>query len=138
MKNTKRRPTLRLVTPPAPVEGEFVRLPTPRGARSTDRIIAADVEDFDLTDAGIYPDDTTVSLATTDVRSGELAIIEVDELVRIGRYYPAPGGYIRLETDSGATAFRPERAKLLGRVVGILRDGAYTAHRFRPIRKEIN
>lgn len=119
----------------ASTETRFI--PIPQGGTASDKFLAVDLHHSRLVSKGIYEGDRAVAIYTKDVRSGELATVKrPDGYYCTGFYYPAPGGYIRIESEEGVEVFRPGQGELAGRVIGVLRDDQYilTACTFRPIR----
>ena len=106
----------------------------PAGAERGDKFIAYHVNDGgELFSESIQRGDFLICFDKADARRGELAMIEYADGGVAGRYYPAPGGYARLENGRGVEIFKPAEIVRVARVVGVLRDGVYTAHTFRPI-----
>ena len=130
----KRRPRLRLVTPPKPkaegARGLTVR--TPAGFCEGDEITS--VEFCDHTHAPeFYAGDIAVLYHTADVLPDDLAAVEIDGGAWFGVYRPAPGGWLTFERRGGVRRYRPGEARLLGRIVHVERDGEIT-RRLRRIR----
>lgn len=131
---SKRKSSTKATGKAAP-ERPTMTIKRPAGARKGDRLIVYRVNSgIELADEGIKRGDDLVCLEDGDPRSGDLAMVECSDGATAGLYYPAPGGYVRLENGEGVEIFKPREVLTVARVVGVLRDGTYTAHQFRAIR----
>jgi hypothetical protein len=78
-----------------------------------------------LTNTGIKFGDMVIAFRTDDLQPGDLAYIASPGIVRVGIYYPAPGGWHRLESTrdfSDVTFYRPGEVNEIGRVLWIERS----------------
>lgn len=131
---TKHKSRLRLVTPRKPrPDPDRIDALAPAGYRQGDQTIALTPVDNAFAWAGLYEGDTAVMYGTSDVTPEDLAAIEIDGHVWLGRYRPAPGGYFTVEADGETERFKPGEALLLGRVCHFERRGEIV-RTFRPIR----
>ena len=133
----KTRPPLALVPPPVKERTSRMRLPP--GARASDRFCWVTQSDSTFIGAGIFISDLLCVLITDDIRSGDLVSADDVGEYFFARFYPAPGGWVRLEFMDGhspAMIYRPGEVAIQGRVVRVERDGEIvkTALTFRPVR----
>lgn len=134
--STKRKPRLRLVTPPEPdTDGrEWRDTFLPEGFREGDEIRALCPETDALSRFGLYAGDAAVIFEARDVRPDDLAAVRIDGGLYVGRYRPAPGDYMTFDDGGDVSRFKPGAAELVGRVVHVERRGEII-RRLRPIRE---
>ncbi len=129
---------LKLVAPPAFQSTGKISVSHPFGvtAKDSEKLFVIRLSDNYLSSYGIHDADGLVSILTDDLQSGDIAVID-DQSIR--RFYPAPGGYTRLESlvdDEMVNIYRPGEVKIIGRVVEVQRNTKKldTALLLRPIK----
>jgi SOS-response transcriptional repressor LexA len=69
----------------------------PKGTQPSDSFEAIEMVDDSLSGIGIQPKDVAIVFHTDDFKSGDLVLFKNSLEQFIGKYYPAPGGLMRLE-----------------------------------------
>jgi hypothetical protein len=100
---------------------------------------------------GIFPGDHCLCVKTNDIQSGDLVLYRaagvapsramgwIPSNTFIWRYYPAPGGRIRLETnpidmdERKSRVYKSEEIVILGRVFAVERNGQRVEVGLRPL-----
>ncbi len=120
----KTRSRLSLVVPQ--VEAARTSIKRPAGHRPGDELTAVILGNDVLHRLGIYAGDRAICLHTGEAQNGDLVWLADDAGVNlVGLLRHAPGGYVRLERDGNTDTFKPGTARVMGRVVGVLRNGQY-------------
>jgi len=115
---------LKLVAPPAVQSTRQTSVSYPSGVTAKDfnKVFCVTLTDNYLSSYGIHDSDVLVSILTDDLQSGDVAVMN-DQSIR--RFYPAPGGYTRLESlvdDEWVNIYRPGEVTIIGRVVEVQRN----------------
>jgi hypothetical protein len=115
---------LKLVAPPVVQSTRQISVSYPSGVTAKDfnKVFGVTLTDNYLSSYGIHDSDVLVSILTGDLQSGDIAVMD-DQSIR--RFYPAPGGYTRLESlvdDEVVSVYRPGEVKIIGRVVEVQRN----------------
>ncbi len=138
---TKRHVRLSLAPPHVEPTTRYIRWPADATAQDHRRMLGCVLGDWTLEDAGIIPQDVALVYRTADVISGDLAVFEIGDDCNIRRFYPQPGGRLRLEKmqdgERHATIYFPGEVKIIGRVLRVDRAGVSVslAIALRPIRE---
>jgi hypothetical protein len=91
-------------------------------AKDSEKLFCVRLADNYLSSYGIHDSDVLVSILTDDLQSGDVAVIG-DQGIR--RFYPAPGGYTRLESlvdDGVVNVYRSGKVKIIGRLLEVQRN----------------
>jgi hypothetical protein len=109
----------------------------PKDAKPSDSFEAVEMVDDFLSGIGVQPKDVAIVFHTDDFKSGDLVLFKNSLEQFIGKYYPAPGGLMRLEplNDEYETdIYRPGEGAVMGRVIRFERAGE-VVHELRPVRR---